>query len=208
MVCVDVDVEVVGVNEQHVEAIADDGVDVEIEASADDVADDAVDVEIEDNVDNVADDEVDAKIEAGTDVGDNWIRISGETAVLCVIEATTGIDVAVRTRTIVVQNSLKAPTRVQWRARRPFQSTPQCVFRPDDRTWWYQRTVVPTHPPGAQVSSKGAQGFVQPPTNLSWIPTERTARGLIGDRRRRLISEYSPVGSLRSRNRRLISGAG
>ena len=39
------------------------------------------------------------------------------------------------TATIVVQNSLKAPTRVQWRARRPFQSTPQCVFRPDNRTW-------------------------------------------------------------------------
>ena len=123
-----VDVEI----EASVDDVADDVADVKIKASVDDVADDEVDVEIEAGVDDVADDDVDVEIEASVDVVDNWIRISGGTTALCVVEATTGTAVAVRTRTIVVQNSLKAPTRSASSANRAlsFRSERVAPFSP------------------------------------------------------------------------------
>ena len=98
----------------------------------DDVADDEVDVEIEASVDDVADDVADVEIEAGADVVDNRIRISGGTTALCVVEATTSAEVAVSARTIVVQNSLKAPTRSASSANRAlsFRSERVAPFSP------------------------------------------------------------------------------
>ena len=118
--------------EASVDDVADDVADVKIKASVDDVADDEVDVEIEAGVDDVADDEVDVEIEASVDVVDNWIRISGGTTALCVVEATTGTAVAVSTRTIVVPKTAKAPTRSASSANRAlsFRSERVAPFSP------------------------------------------------------------------------------